>query len=214
MQHIKAGATGQAAIQHLAKVRQYRKENGQAVPPEITKRRSKKANGANKNKSIDDEDDEDDMEQPFKGSKSRMIYAPVTAKAPRGRAQKAIPSIETDHAKPPRRTTKIKQEEADRHTGPDTTGRPEDDFIPEDANPPAKKKRARRTKPQAKADEASSDAMLSSRLRPAEAVNYQEPDLEEDEANGHHDQLAYDSHTAYNRGVGRAEGHHDDFQGN
>lgn len=161
VKHVKEGASGQAVVQHLAKVRKYRMEMGQPVPPEPLKRRLPKPRQlAGKGSKVlpDDvtDDDEDNYINPFKGSKSRMVFAPIHDPNPKTPSNKITLSQSTPPAPPVLRRRPIKsfkeenvesQEEAynnDLYADSEDEWKPDEQDVP---SAPPKKRRGRPAKP-------------------------------------------------------------------
>ncbi|KAF1346614.1 hypothetical protein BDV97DRAFT_416585 [Delphinella strobiligena] len=159
VKHVKEGASGQAVVQHLAKVRKYRIENGQPVPPEPLKRRLPKPRqpAGRSSKVLNDDvtdDDEDDYIAPFKGSKSRMVFAPINdpnPKTPRNKITLSQPGTPAPPALRRRLKKSVKEEDFDsqeefHNNDPDAAQDSEDEWKPDEedaSSAPAKKRRGR-----------------------------------------------------------------------
>lgn len=216
VQLMQPGATGQAALQHLAKLRKLRKRKNMWVPPELIKRRGRKHTQAQDNDGDDDGDD-----QPYEGSTNRMIYIPLKAgkkgsgqKTSTGATRSAVSKQQTGNTKRNsggRRAPKMENEFEDEMVvdDPDAAD-PEQDYRPEGmaaTSEPAKKKRGRPFKTPIKKEAPASTSV--GRRRATQNVDYTEPE-HDDEANQvgefNHDEDEDDSEYNFFGAASKAEG--------
>ncbi|GAB7347885.1 hypothetical protein MBLNU459_g5411t1 [Dothideomycetes sp. NU459] len=129
VQHVLPGATGQAAVQHLTKVRAYRQDRGQPVPPSSSKRRAARKGAsvtpARKRSKIDQPGPETPQVPNTPASRMVFIKTPKNAKPGPSGIGKTQSTVKKTLRRRSARVNKIKEErDVDDSDGEWSPGKP------------------------------------------------------------------------------------------